>query len=415
MKEKIGILSLGCPRNLVDSENILGRLRLKRHPVVDIEQADVAIVNTCAFIDEAKRESIDAILDLIELKKKGSLKKIIVYGCLPERYGRSLERELPEVDAFVGKVSLNHSRGRYGLTPKHYAYLKICEGCLSSCSFCVIPKIKGKLNSLPMRSVLDKAADFDRSGIAELNIIGQDTSGYGVDLYGEPKLACLLEKILRKARHIGWVRLLYLQPERINDKLLRVIRDHPQVCRYIDLPIQHCNGRILKLMGRKSKGKGALMELIEKVRKIIPGVALRTSIIAGFPSETEREFKELLGFIKAVGFERLGAFTYSREEGTVAYNFAKQVPEKAKAERLDAVMSLQQEVSARINAKFLGKTLKVLVDEKQPEGYLGRSEYDAPEVDGLVYISSKRKLQPGDFIRVKIIDTYEYDLVGEEL
>src|SRR3989338_2671868 len=380
MKEKIGILSLGCPRNLVDSEHILGRLRLKGHPVVDIGQADVAIVNTCAFIDEAKRESIDAILDLAGLKKSGRLKKLIVYGCLSERYCESLKKELPEVDAFVGRVSLNHSRGRYGLAPRHYAYLKICEGCLDSCSFCVNPKIKGRLRSLDEKSVMDQVAGFNHEGVSELNIIGQDISGYGTDLYGEPRLPVLLEKMLSRAGNIGWVRLLYLHPQRLSDELLCLIRDHPKICRYIDLPVQHCNRRILRLMRRKTVS-GELRRLVEKVRKMIPGAALRTSIIVGFPSETDKESKELLKFIADIGFERLGAFTYSREEGTPAYGLARQVPEKIKAERLDEVMSLQQEISRRINRKFLGRVLKVLVDERRPEGLIGRTEYDAPEVE----------------------------------
>jgi ribosomal protein S12 methylthiotransferase len=412
VKAKIGILSLGCPRNLVDSENLLGRLNLKGYPVVDINRADVALINTCAFIDEAKKESVDAILDLIELKKEGKLKKIIVYGCLPGRYKDSLRKELPEVDAFIGKLSLNHNSKRFPLTSRHYAYLKICEGCVNNCSFCIIPKIKGKFISLGVGAILEEVKRFNGQRLSELNIIGQDITGYGLDLKRKESLAGLLPRIARLAKEINWIRLLYLNPRRISDDLLAVIRDEPKICKYIDLPIQHINSRILKLMHRGISGQG-IIRVIEKIRKAIPGVALRTSVIVGFPGETRKEFKELLDFIKDVKFERLGAFSYSCEEGTRAYHFKGQVSERLKSERLAALMSVQQEVARQVNSKFFGQSLKVLVDEEEDGSYLGRTQYDAPEVDGLVYIRSKKKLYPGDFVRVRISDTLEYDLVGE--
>ncbi|MFA5145480.1 MAG: 30S ribosomal protein S12 methylthiotransferase RimO [Candidatus Omnitrophota bacterium] len=411
-KAKVGILSLGCPRNLVDSENILGRLNLKGYPIVDIGKADLAIINTCAFIEEAKRESVEAILDLIKLKKDGSLKKIIVYGCLPQRYSDDLRKELPQVDAFVGRVSLNHGPKRFPITPGHYVYLKICEGCVNNCSFCVIPGIKGKFASLDMDSLLKKAGEFDKGGVSEINIIGQDITGYGIDLYGSAKLPEALSKILKASKNTGWFRLLYLNPVRITDKLLKLIRDEKRICKYIDLPIQHINDRILKLMNRRIK-KSEILRLIEKIRKMIPGVCLRTSLITGFPSETEEEFKELLSFIEEVRFERLGAFAYSREEGTPAFSFKKQIPGKTKMSRLELIMSSQQEVSRDINKKFLGQTIDVLIDEKEEGHYLGRSQCDAPEVDGVVYVNSPKVLNAGDFVRVKITDTLEYDLVGE--
>ena len=414
MRNKIGILSLGCPRNLVDSESILGRLDFKGYPIVDIEKADVAIVNTCAFIEDAKRESIDAILDLIALKKEGRLKKIIVYGCLSQRYKNDLRNELPEVDAFVGRVSLNHELKRSPLTPKHYAYLKICEGCINNCSFCIIPKIKGKFSSLDEDSILDKVESFAKERVSELNIIGQDITGYGLDLYGETKLDSLLEKIVRHSGGIGWIRLLYLYPSRISDKLLKLITESPKICKYIDLPIQHINNRILKLMHRQTNGKDILM-LIDKVRKMVPEVAIRTSLIVGFPSETDKEFKELLKFIEDMRFERLGAFIYSREEDTRAFVFKKQIPEKIKQERINTLMLCQQNISTEVNKKFLGRTIDVLIDEKDEGFYLGRSQYDAPEVDGQIYVDSKKVLNPGDFVKVKITDTMEYDLVGEVL
>lgn len=411
-KESIGILSLGCPRNLVDSESILGRLNLKGHEIVDIDKARIGIVNTCAFIDEARKESIDAILDLIELKKKGKLKKIIVYGCLAQRYQDNLKKELPEIDAFIGKVSLNHEIKRFPLTPSHYVYLKICEGCLNHCSFCIIPKIKGKFVSLDVNSILNKIGTFSKNKVSEVNIIGQDITGFGIDLFQKPSLAQLLKQIIRKADNIGWIRLLYLNPKRVTKELLELVRDSPKICKYIDLPIQHVNNRILGLMNRQIT-KREIISLIENIRKTIPGAGIRTSIITGFPSETDKEFKELLVFLGESRFERLGAFIYSREEGTKAFGFKKQIPQKIKIERFNAIMSLQQKVSQDNNKKLLGKTLEVLIDEKEKDSYLGRSQFDAPEVDGIVYVNSREKLNPGDFVKVKVTDTMEYDLVGE--
>lgn len=411
-KAKIGILSLGCPRNLVDSEEILGRLNLKDYEITDIENADVGILNTCAFIKDAQAESVEAILDLIKLKKKSGLKKIIVYGCLVQRYQDILRREFPEVDAFVGKLSLDHGSKRYALTPKHFAYLKICEGCVNNCSYCVIPKIKGKFTSLKRDAVLDRARYLNKQGISEINIIGQDTSGYGLDLYGSLKLSELIKKVIKVTPRIGWVRLLYLNPKRVNNELLKVIKDEPRVCKYVDLPIQHINERILKLMNRQVTKK-EILSLIDKIRKAVPGAAIRTSVIAGFPSETDKEFRELLDFIKEAKFERLGAFTYSREEDTPAYGFKGQIPEKIKQERFNLVMSIQRLISEEINLRLLGKIIDVIIDEREGDSYLGRSQYDAPEVDGLVYVRSPRRLKPGDFVKAKVRDTLEYDLVAD--
>ncbi|MBC8436430.1 MAG: 30S ribosomal protein S12 methylthiotransferase RimO [Candidatus Omnitrophica bacterium] len=413
-KNTIGILSLGCPRNLVDSETILGRLSSKGYSIAEnISAAEIGIVNTCAFIEEARRESIDAILDLVELKKEGRLKKIIVCGCLPQRYKSRLKKELPEVDAFMGKLSLNHQSWRFPITPRHYAYLKICEGCINQCSFCVIPKIKGRLCSLDMDAVISQVKKFNaHEGFSEINIIGQDTSGYGMDLYTRPKLSTLLKEVLKNSPAINWVRLLYLYPGRVTDDLLKLIRDSSRVCRYIDLPIQHINDRILKLMNRNTTRK-EIAALVEKIRKFIPGVFLRSSVITGFPSETEKEFKELLDFLREVKFERLGAFSYSREEGTAAYDFKGHLPQELKIERLNRIMSMQQKISQEVNNRFLGRVIDVLIDEQEGDAYLGRSEYDAPEVDGSVFVRSKKRLKPGDFVKVKITDTLEYDLAGE--
>ena len=420
MKPGIGVVSLGCPRNLVDTEALLGRLNFKGYPIVDIDKAQIGIVNTCSFIKEAKEEAIAAILDLVELKKEGRLKKVIVCGCLVERYGRILARKIPEVDAFIGVVSLKEPAQRFSLTPKHYAYLKICEGCVNNCSYCIISRLKGKFQSLKMSAVWGQAREFDRQGISELNIIGQDITGYGLDLYGKRRLPELVKGIVSQARNIGWIRLLYLYPGEVVDSLIELIGSQKRICKYIDLPLQHISPRILRLMRRRSS-KDQILRLVDKIRKKIPQAAIRTSLIVGFPSETEKEFSGLLKFIERVKFERLGAFVYSREEGTAAYAMKAQVPEAVKRERFDRLMSLQQAISSEVNARLMGKTLEVLIDEEDDPGtavsaagnvYLGRSQYDAPEVDGMVYVHSQKKLNPGDFVSVKISDTLEYDLVG---
>jgi ribosomal protein S12 methylthiotransferase len=409
---KIGILSLGCPRNLVDSEAILSGLAAKGHQIVDINEADVAIINTCSFIEDAKKESVDAILEAAELKKSGRIRKIVVYGCLSQRYKDLLIKQLPEVDAFVGRVCLSGEQGIFALTPRHYAYLKICEGCVNACSYCVIPKIKGKFTSLDLESLVAKARAFDQAGISELNIIGQDITGYGLDLYGQRKLSKLLKEILKSTRRLGWIRLLYLYPGKIVEELLRIMLGEERVCKYIDLPLQHINPRILKLM-RRGTAKQELMRLIESIRKKAPSVAIRTSFITGFPSETEAEFQELLSFVKEMRFERLGVFIYSREEDTPAYNLSPQVSRAEKDARFNQLMLAQQEVSRENNQKLLGKEIKVLIERIDNGVYIGRSEYDAPEVDGEVYVRLGSPLSIGDFVKVRISDTLEYDLVGE--
>jgi ribosomal protein S12 methylthiotransferase len=411
---RVGILSLGCPRNLVDSEGIISRLKGKGYAIVDIDQAEVAVINTCSFIDEAKKESIEAILEVARLKKEGRLKKIIVYGCLPQRFRNRLAKELPEVDAFVGRLALDGAPSRFILTPGHYAYLKICEGCVNACSYCVIPKIKGRFTSLNADSLIRKARQFDASGVKELNIIGQDITGWGLDLCGRRKLPALVKEILKAGKNIGWIRLLYLFPGDIVRELLGIIRDEPRICKYIDLPLQHINDRILRLMHRRTT-KSELLRLIETIRKKVPAVAIRTTFITGFPSETEAEFQELLDFIKCQRFERLGAFIYSREEGTAAYRLKGQIPRAVKIARFDQIMQAQQEISRLNNQRLLGREIKVLIDEKEDSTYIARSEYDAPEVDGQVYVRSRQALKVGDFARVRITDTLEYDLLGEAL
>ncbi|MFH1578424.1 MAG: MiaB/RimO family radical SAM methylthiotransferase [Candidatus Omnitrophota bacterium] len=412
-KNKIGIVSLGCARNLVDSEVILGRLKRKKYQIVDLDFADIVLVNTCAFIKEAKEESIKVILDLIQAKSEGKLKKVIVAGCLSQRYKEELSRQLPEIDAFLGVLSLNHTEDRFRLSPAHYAYVKICEGCINSCSFCVIPKIKPKFSSRDPKSIISQISALDDQGCREINLIGQDISAYGWDLYREYRLPFLIKKILKASKNINWLRLLYLSPQRLTDQLIELIARHPQIVKYVDLPLQHINNRILKLMHRDINSSG-ILKLIDKIRKNIPNVALRTSLIVGFPGETDKEFKQLLDFVQQVKFERLGLFIYSREEDTRAFNFSGQVTEKRKQERYNIIMSRQQEIAREVNQKWQSKTLKVLIEEKQEPGiYIGRSQYDAPEVDGLVFVKSEKELSIGNFVDVEIIDTLEYDLVGD--
>ncbi len=438
MAKKIGVLSLGCARNLVDSEVLAGRLKKKGYQIVDldpvsntishcVDKVDTALVNTCAFIREAKEESIQAILDLIELKKQGRLKRIVVAGCLSQRYKKELIMELPEIDAFSGVISLNHTQERLRFTPAHYAYVKICEGCINHCSFCVIPKIKQRFSSRKIKSIIQEVKGLDVQGSAEINLIGQDITAYGRDLYGKFRLVDLIKQILKNIEGISWLRLLYLSPERISDELIELIASEPRIVKYIDLPLQHINNRILKLMQRNINSS-AIFRLIDKIRKKIPDVAIRSSLIVGFPTETDKEFGQLLDFIQKIKFERLGLFMYSREEGTRAFEFAGQVPRGIKEERYNIIMSRQQEIAGKINEKWQGRILKVLVEEKLEDGrlhqgspgaqgggflYLGRSQYDAPEVDGLVYVKAKKELSIASFVDAKIIDTWEYDLIGQ--
>lgn len=410
---KIGIISLGCPRNLVDSEAILGSFKKRGDEIVDIDKADTAIVNTCSFIEDARVESIDTILELCELKKKGKIKRLLVAGCLPRLYKDKLAGELKEVDEFIDTPDFTKPADlKFNLTPPHTRYIKILEGCGNSCSFCLIPRIKGPLKSRPMDSILDEIRSLPPE-VQEINMVGQDTTLYGMDIYRELKLASLLQEAA-KLNKVKWIRLLYAHPEHINDELIKIIREGESICKYLDLPLQHINDRILKSMNRNTTGNG-IISLVEKLRYEIPRLALRTAFIVGFPGETDTEFKELLSFLRKIKFERLGVFTYSREDGTAAAGFKNQVPEEVKEQRFNEIMSLQQEISAELNKKFLGKEISVLIDEEAPDEhglFLGRSEFDAPEVDGQVWVKSSNAA-PGEILKVRITDTLEYDLVGE--
>ena len=417
--QKVGVINLGCARNLVDSQTILGRLKKNGHRIVDIEHADIAIVNTCSFIEDARKESIDTILDLIELKKQGKIKKVIVAGCLAQRYGKDLVKELKGVDAFVGTPSLNRDEmpDQHLLTPKHFAYVKICESCFNACSFCAIPKIKGKFVSRTIESVVKEVQGLDAKGVKEINIIGQDITAYGMDIYRQKSLAKLLKHITVGLKNIQWVRLLYAFPAHVTDELIEVMALEPRITPYIDIPLQHISDPLLKSMNRNITTQGT-KDLIAKMRDRIKNGFIRTTFIVGMPGETEENFKELMDYVRDARFERVGVFVYSKEEDTPAHDMPGQVPAQTKRRRMNELMQLQQGISKEIQQTFVGRTLKVLIEEKQDgakDSYLGRSIYDAPEVDGCVYVHSAKMLKPGDFVDVKITDAYEYDLAGEAL
>ena len=442
VKKTVNIISLGCPRNLVDSEVMLGMLKDAGFKISDeIEGTDTVVVNTCSFIEDAKKESVDVILQLVDLKKRGKIKYLLVSGCLVQRYKTELKDELKEADAFIGVgdiqsivnvvKSLSNSKKiikiaktpkflykdtspRLFITPSHYAYVKIQEGCINRCSYCVIPDLRGDYRSRAIGSVV-KEAEALLGRVSEINLIGQDTTLYGKDRYGKMLLPELIKRLSRLPKKEAWIRLLYTHPAHFTDELIEVIRDCA-VCKYVDLPIQHINNKILEKMNRGVKKK-EILSLIQKIRNKIPGVILRTSVILGFPGETDEQFEELLNFIKDTKFERLGAFIYSREEGTPAYNFKEQIPEGLKKERLDQVMKLQQSISAENNKELLDKIVRVLIDkrlDKEDNQFLARTEGDAPEVDGSVYLKAD-KAEIGNFVDAKIIGTLEYDLVGEQV
>lgn len=435
------MVSLGCPKTLVDSEVILGKVQGARYVISrSIEESDVVLLNTCGFIRDAKEESIDALLKLLELKKEKKLLGVVVVGCLVQRYSEELQKEFPEVDAFIGsgdymriaevlkKVEARqkfvsvHKAGylaeadevRISLTPKHSRYLKISEGCDHACSFCVIPTLRGRYRSRHIADIVCEAKKLAEEGAKELVVIGQDITKFGWDYAGKSLLPQLIEA-LGAVRDVKWIRLLYTYPSTLTDEMIRAIAASKKVCRYIDLPLQHISDKILKEM-RRGNTKKQTEELIRKLRATIPGVVIRTSFIVGFPGETDQDFEELLAFMREIKFERLGIFRYSQEEGSAAAEFHGQVPEKIKEERFHRAMQLQQEIAREVNRRYLGKELRVLVetqDEKDPSLWIGRSSMDAPEVDGSVLIRTRREITAGKFYTVKITDTQDYDLVGQ--
>lgn len=440
MAYKVGIISLGCAKNRVDAEMLLYRIRNAGYKLCeDVAMADVAIINTCGFIESAKQESIEEILELSELKKEGKIKAIIVTGCLAERYKEEVMKEIPEADAVVGiganddivkiidevlqgkkqqcfpdKLLLPLEGGRIQSTPYYYAYLKIAEGCDNHCTYCAIPMIRGKFRSRKMEDIIAEAKHLAEKDVKELVVVAQDTSLYGKDIYGELMLAKLLKKLC-EIDGIRWIRVLYCYPDKITDELLQVMAEEEKIVKYLDLPLQHCNGRVLKTMNRKGN-KEELVELIAKIREKVPGIVLRTTFIAGFPTETEEEFAELENFAKEVRFERVGCFAYSQEENTPAAKLEPQMPEDVKERRAEIIMENQQEIMEEFCQKLDGKTIEVLVEgyDQYAECFFGRSAWDAPEVDGSVFFTvTGRKPAPGEFVKVKIDDFLNCDPIGE--
>jgi ribosomal protein S12 methylthiotransferase len=424
---KINIITLGCSKNLVDSEHLAGILKANGHETLfdsTKKKFDVAIINTCGFIGDAKEESIDVILEYIEEKKKGNIGKIIVFGCLVERYKETLEEEFVEVDAFFGvnnyldiatylnaEIEKDFFLQRQPSTPKHFAYLKISEGCDRFCSFCAIPYIRGRHISIPIEELVEEAQCLAKRGVKEIIIIAQDTCNYGKDLYGKVRLVDLLKEIA-KIEQIEWIRLQYSYPNDFNDELIEFLATEPKMCKYIDMPLQHINNRLLSSMNRKITGE-EIRALINKIREKIPQVCLRTTLIVGYPSESKEEFEELREFVEQTKFDRMGAFTYSAEENTAAFKLEDNISQEEKDERLDALTFLQEGVSLNLNQKKIGKTFKVLIDRKEGEYYVGRTEFDSPEVDNEVLISIEEKIKIGNFYQVKITDAVEFDLYGE--
>lgn len=440
MAYKVGIISLGCAKNRVDAEMLLYRIRNAGYKLCeDVAMADVAIINTCGFIESAKQESIEEILELSELKKEGKIKAIIVTGCLAERYKEEVMKEIPEADAVVGiganddivkiidevlqgkkqqcfpdKLLLPLEGGRIQSTPYYYAYLKIAEGCDNHCTYCAIPMIRGKFRSRKIEDIIAEAKHLAEKGVKELVVVAQDTSLYGKDIYGELMLAKLLKKLC-EIDGIRWIRVLYCYPDKITDELLQVMAEEEKIVKYLDLPLQHCNGRVLKTMNRKGN-KEELVELIAKIREKVPGIVLRTTFIAGFPTETEEEFAELENFAKEVRFERVGCFAYSQEENTPAAKLEPQIPEDVKERRAEIIMENQQEIMEEFCQTLDGKTIEVLVEgyDQYAECFFGRSAWDAPEVDGSVFFTvTGRKPAPGEFVKVKIDDFLNCDPIGE--
>lgn len=435
---KVGIISLGCAKNLVDSETMIGLLKEADFSITNKpEDADALIINTCAFINKAKEESIETILEMAEFKKNGVCKALIVTGCLSERYRDELMKEIPEIDALVGtgdfeeitKIVNNALRGKklkiYGHQNRvlsedlprvisntgKYAYVKIADGCNNGCSYCIIPSLRGRYRSRNIENIKQEVKKLTESGVKEVVLIAQDTARYGIDK-GHFMLGDLLDS-LSEIDKLKWIRVLYCYPEAINDRLIDVIATNDKVCKYIDMPIQHINDEILTKM-RRHTSKREIYMLIEKIRTKIPDVVLRTSLIVGFPGETQEQFNELVSFVEAIKFDHLGVFEYSQEEGTPAAKFPNQIPESVKNERKDIIMQLQNTIAREINRRKIGKTFDVLIEGKEGNYYIGRSYHYAPEVDGIVYIKSN-KLVTEDFVRVIVKEAYDYDVVGEIL
>ncbi len=439
---KVFFVSLGCDKNLVDSEMMLGILAGRGHTIVDDEKsADVIVVNTCCFILDAKQESIDTILQMAQLKENGSLKALLVTGCLGERYREEIQSEIPQVDAILGTNSFDkiadtidevlngkkqnyftdiqavpvHGHKRMVTTGGHYAYLKIAEGCDKHCTYCIIPKIRGNFRSVPMEVLLKEAKELVSNGVKELILVAQETTVYGKDLYGEKCLPKLLRE-LAAIEELQFIRILYCYPEEITPELIQVIKEEDKICKYLDMPIQHASDGVLKRMGRRTDN-AQLRSIIGELRKEIPDICLRTTLITGFPGETQKDFAELKSFVKEMRFDRLGVFPYSPEEGTGAAKMKGQISSFIKNMRRNSIMKLQQEIAFEKAAEMTGRIVDVLIEGKLPEDgvFIGRTYKDAPNVDGMIFINSDRELVTGDIIKARVTDSHEYDLIGEEV
>lgn len=440
MKKKILFQSLGCDKNLVDSEMMLGMLAERGYSFTDDEaEADAVVVNTCCFIGDAKEESVNTILEMAELKKSGQIQALVVTGCLAQRYREEIRREIEEVDAVIGTSAIEelpavldaafagtaqdcyHSLDERPLTDKkrilttggHFAYLKIAEGCDKHCTYCIIPKVRGPYRSVPMESLLREAQELAAQGVKELILVAQETTVYGQELYGHKALPELLTKLCR-IEGLVWIRILYCYPEEIDDALIRVMQKEEKICHYLDIPVQHASDAVLKRMGRRTDRK-ELTDIVKKLRREIPDICLRTTLIAGFPGETERDFETLFTFVEETAFDRLGVFPYSQEEDTPAADMPDQIPDEVKQARCDELMALQQEIAFDAAADMAGRLVMAMIEGKvaDEDVYVARTYKDAPDVDGYLFVQTDRELMTGDFVRVRITGSHEYDLMGE--
>ena len=438
---KLLCISLGCDKNLVDTEMMLGLLNRDGYTFTDDEyEADVIVINTCCFIGDAKEESVNTILEMAQRKIDGNCKALIVTGCLAQRYKQEIIDEIPEVDGILGtstydeisnvlkkalggegSVSCFHEldllpqteTDRILTTGGHYAFLKIAEGCDKHCTYCIIPTLRGNYRSVPMENLIEEAEKLADKGVKELILVAQETTLYGVDLYGKKSLPELLKKLCQISG-IQWIRIQYCYPEEITDELIEVMKEESKICRYLDMPIQHASDRILKRMGRRTS-KEQLKDIINKLRSEIPDIALRTTLISGFPGETEEDHEELMEFVDEMEFERLGVFAYSAEEDTPAAEFPDQVPQEIKEDRRDAIMELQQEISLDLSQSMVGKTLEVMIEGKVADenAYVARTYMDGPGVDGMIFVQTGEELMSGDFAKIRVTGAMEYDLIGE--
>ena len=435
-KLKLGVISLGCDKNTIDTEMFLGNLVNKYDLTTNEKEADILIINTCSFIESAKQESIDTILEMAQYKETGNLKVLVATGCLSKRYGKEIYEAIPEIDIILGvmnyekiyeyiedflknrqriidnenKENIIFENTRLVTTPKHYAYLKISEGCNNNCTFCIIPKIRGRHVSRSMESLINEAKSLANQGIKELILIAQDITKYGLDLYGEKRLISLIRE-LSKIENIKWIRLHYAYPEDIDENLIEELKINPKLCKYIDIPLQHVSDSILKRMARHTR-KAKIYKLIDDLRTV-PNIVIRTSLIVGFPDETDEDFKMLEDFIRQGKIDNIGVFTYSQEENTVAATLSNQIDEKIKHKRRDIIMSIQQKVSKSLLENKIGQTFETVIDSKTKDYYIGRLNFQSPGIDGIIYIKSSHNLNIGEFVNVKITSCLDYDFIGE--